>query len=83
MAMVYIKDPAYRSHFKVNLDDVPRGNGSLFSSWLTVGRDGFTRGMMDSLLRLGKAIPVSEAEWQHSGCQSACIRRGDPICRLL
>ena len=56
-------------------------NGALISCGLTVGRDGFTRRMMDELIRLGVAQPISKEAYNHSGCQSRCTLRGDDKCQ--
>lgn len=36
---------------------------------------------IDEWVKTGKAIVISYDEWNHSGCQSRCIKRGDNLCQ--
>ena len=56
-------------------------NGVLISIGLTVGRDGFTPKMWKAAQRRFHPKRMSLDAYQHSGCQSSCIRRGQTICR--
>lgn len=60
---------------------VEHDNGAIFSCGLTVGEDGLELSSLQALIRQGKAVEVSYDEWNHSGCQSSCIRRGAKECR--
>jgi hypothetical protein len=50
-------------------------NGHLFSIGLEIGKD-ISR---DRIVTL-KGERVSRDDWNHSGCQSSCTRRGDDRC---
>ncbi len=55
-------------------------NGATVSCGLAVGTD-LRQSQLDCLIRQGKAKEVSKEKWNHSGCQSSCILRGDNECR--
>lgn len=55
-------------------------NGALVSCGLTVGQDVSQRSI-DTLVKQGRATPVTEEQWKHSGCQSRCVLRGDDKCQ--
>jgi hypothetical protein len=55
-------------------------NGALRSCGLSVPED-LKESQLKALLRSGKAVEVSQEQWQHSSCQSRCILRGDAICQ--
>lgn len=55
-------------------------NFALVSCGLTVGKDGFTAGMLRAALKRFRYREMTETEWQHSGCVSACVLRGAPAC---
>lgn len=55
-------------------------NGAIISCGLRVGED-FSVSQLHSLMTHGKAREVSESEYDHSGCQSSCVMRGDKKCR--
>lgn len=55
-------------------------NGALISCGLTVGTD-IKESQLKNLISRGKAIQVTEDEYNHSGCQSRCVKRGDDICQ--
>ncbi len=55
-------------------------NGALISCGLTVPGD-IRETQLQALIRQGKAIEVSQEAWNHSGCQSECILRGNATCR--
>jgi len=56
-------------------------NGALVSCGLTVGESGFTIGMLNTLIKRGQAAEITREQWNHSGCQSSCILRGNSECR--
>jgi len=79
---VYIRDGARFFRAQVSPQwAIDHDNGALISCGLTVGEAGFTARMLDGLRRRGRATEVSEEEWKHSGCQSACVLRGARECR--
>lgn len=56
-------------------------NGALFSCGLTVNDNGvFTERSLNWLRSRGRLREISQDEWNHSGCQSYCTRRGDAKC---
>ena len=55
-------------------------NGAMISCGLTVGEKYFSAHAFKALEKAGKLIEVSKDEWNHSGCQSGCVRRGDAKC---
>lgn len=60
---------------------IKHDNGVLISCGLTVGENGFTLAMFKRLARNGQLTQVSQETWNHSGCQSGCVLRGDAECR--
>ena len=77
---VAVRDPDHNKFYLVRLTErqVKRlNNGALVSLGLTVGANGFTRKEFDRLPK----TEISYDEWNHSGCQSSCIRRGHSTCR--
>ena len=74
--IVYIRDPKAGKYYRYAADRafVQRyDNGALTSCGLTIG--------MDLLCVPEGATRVSREEYQHSGCQSTCILRGNRECR--
>jgi GH24 family phage-related lysozyme (muramidase) len=55
-------------------------NGALISCGLTTGRDRITSATVARMVKAGDAKAISFEEWNHSGCQSSCIRRGQSTC---
>ena len=55
-------------------------NYAMVSCGLTVGED-LTKQSFDWLMRRGRLTEITRDEWNHKGCQSACIKRGDKECR--
>lgn len=55
-------------------------NGALISCGLSVPDD-LRPSTLASWLKKGIAREISHDEWNHSGCQSYCKRRGDTECR--
>lgn len=55
-------------------------NGALISCGLAVGEN-LTRTSLNILIRQKRAYLISKEDYNHSGCQSRCIRRGDSICQ--
>lgn len=86
MFTVYAQDktkPGAPKYYRVRL--TPRqatrwNNGMLVSIGLIVGEFGFTASSLARLQRAGAAQEVTQDEWNHSGCQSSCIRRGNARC---
>ena len=56
-------------------------NGALISCGLTVGEYGFTERTLKGLIQRGQAVEIDHTTWNHSGCQSACVTRGDVKCQ--
>ena len=56
---------------------VRHDNYALVSIGLTVGHD-LSKRAFD---RVADKVEVSRDEWNHSGCQSACVMRGAKECR--
>jgi GH24 family phage-related lysozyme (muramidase) len=56
-------------------------NGAMVSCGLTVGRDGFRESTLARWIKAGTAREITREDWQHSSCQSSCIRRGATACR--
>lgn len=54
-------------------------NGALISCGLTVGED-LKHGTFQNWLRQGLLDEISQEKYNHSGCQSSCILRGDLKC---
>jgi len=55
-------------------------NGIMVSIGLIVGEYGFTKRSLARLIKAGQAKAVDFDEWNHSGCQSSCVRRGGVHC---
>lgn len=55
------------------------GNRYYFSCGLTVG-ESVSPASITALRRRGALTEISHDEWNHSGCQSGCTRRGDREC---
>lgn len=55
---------------------VEHDNGCAVSIGFEVGKEI----SMDQLRSLG-AVEVTKDEWNHSGCQSSCVKRGAKECR--
>lgn len=55
-------------------------NGALVSIGLTVPKD-LSRGAFQRALSKFKYVQLTEEEWNHSGCQSSCVKRGGKECR--
>ena len=55
-------------------------NYAMISLGLTVDKD-LSRRAFNALMKTGRVKDVSAEEYQHSGCQSSCIRRGAAQCR--
>ena len=55
-------------------------NYALISCGLTVGHD-LSPGSWSYCRRRFKVTEITHDEYNHSGCLSGCIRRGDPNCR--
>ena len=84
MIRITIADPERGKFYKMAV--TPRwaeghDNGALISCGLTIGRDGFTRRMFELAQYRFSHLEVTQDEYNHSGCQSSCVRRGDAICR--
>lgn len=84
MIRLTIKDPDNGKFYKMAV--TPRwaqahDNGALISCGLTIGQDGFTRRMFQLAQYRFSHLEITEQEYQHSGCQSSCILRGDSVCR--
>jgi len=60
---------------------IAHDNGALVSCGLTVGQDGFTPRMFAWLQSRDRLDPITKDEWNHSGCQSYCVKRGAKECR--
>jgi hypothetical protein len=58
-------------------------NGAVVSCGLSVGEPDSTvsEGSLAALIRMGKAKEISQERYNHSGCQSGCVLRGDKECR--
>jgi len=63
-------------------------NGALVSCGLTVGEKSSSTGKsylsesdLEHLQEEGRLKEIDHDEWNHSGCQSGCTRRGDRECR--
>jgi len=74
-------------HYRANISPAwaaKRDNGALISCGLTVGKDLPERDfrLLETLTSRGQAIlqEISHEEYNHSGCQSYCTRRGDDHC---
>ncbi len=78
---IYIRDGEAYYRAEVSLAWARRhDNGALVSCGLTVGKD-ISRRVMRGLVTRGQAIPVTRDQWNHSGCQSSCVLRGQADCR--
>ena len=55
-------------------------NGALYSCGLNVGET-VSEYEMETMLNRKVAIEITHDEWNHSSCQSSCVRRGDDACR--
>jgi len=55
-------------------------NGALVSCGLTVGDSSLSAAAFKTLEKAGALREISREDYNHSGCQSGCIRRGDPKC---
>lgn len=56
-------------------------NGAMISCGLTVGSGGLTKRQFNVMKGKYPCKEVTQDEWNHSGCQSSCKRRGDKECR--
>lgn len=79
-----MQDSANKRYYKINTDKLSDGllqrlgvHTDLMSIGLDVKRDSLAQDILDT----GRAVEVLHQEWNHSGCQSSCVLRGNPICR--
>ena len=80
---IYARDNDSQLHYKLTVTPEwarKHDNGALVSCGLTIPDDLSVRSLA-VLMRMGKAVIVPKAEWDHSGCQSRCIQRGDDKCQ--
>lgn len=79
--MIYILDQRRSRYYRAEVDREwveKHDNGHLISiGWNSDDNQAELR----RLLQEGKAVQVPKDEWNHSGCQSSCIRRGGKECR--
>lgn len=76
---VYIRDTERGRYYRADVS--PRwakrnNNGALISCGLSVPED-ISRRQLSAL----HVTQVSYDEWNHSGCQSRCVLRGDDRCQ--
>ena len=84
MVRLTIADPERHKYYKMAVSSAwadRHDNGCLISCGLTIGQHGFTRRMFQLALYRFSYVELTELEYQHSGCQSACILRGAATCR--
>ena len=84
MLRVTIRDKENRKFYKMAVSQAwaeKHDNGALISCGLTIGEHGFTRRMFQLAQYRFSHIELTEEQWNHSGCQSSCILRGNDICR--
>ena len=80
---VYISDKGHGLHYRADVSTQwarRHDNGALISCGLTVPDD-LSRASLRALIVKGRASTCTHDEWNHSSCQSACVRRGDAVCR--
>ncbi len=80
---ISVADPEHGRFYEISVTPQwaqRHDNGALVSCGLTIGQDGFTRRMFERL-PWHRVRTVSRDSYNHSGCQSSCIRRGDQACR--
>lgn len=83
MLRIRIADPAHSLYYRATVSPIwarRHDNGHMISCGLSCPDDLSTRSLQ-ALVRRGQAVPISHDEWNHSGCQSRCIRRGDALCQ--
>lgn len=93
MLSITIKDPIGPKYYRARVSYQwanRHDNGALISCGLTInepsawsGKVWLTRRAFNSLRArcINQVTEITEPEYQHSGCQSSCTRRGDAICR--
>lgn len=84
MLRLVIKDPEQGKYYRMAVSPAwaaRHDNGALISCGLTIGEHGFTRRMFQLAQYRFSHLEISAEEWNHSGCQSSCTRRGDQQCR--
>lgn len=87
MLTVSIKDPKEGKFYTatippsiLNNSMLFQDNGCLVSIGWTVGGDLSRRGL-EELNSRGYLKEIDRDTWNHSGCQSSCVRRGGKACR--
>lgn len=83
MLRLTIADPEKGKYYKMAVTPEwaqRHDNGRLISCGLTIGQDGFTRRMFQLAQYRFSHLEVTQDEYNHSGCQSSCIRRGNDKC---
>lgn len=80
---ITIKDPGNNKFYEASV--TPRwanryDNGAMVSCGLTVGQSRLTQRSLSTLRAQGRLKEISHDDWNHSSCQSGCIRRGAPKC---
>jgi hypothetical protein len=55
-------------------------NGALVSCGLSVP-ESLRPAQLRALIARKQAQEITREDWNHSGCQSRCVRRGDPTCQ--
>lgn len=80
---IYVSDKSAGRYFRARLTRrqyLRLDNGCMVSIGLIVGK-GLTRETVARWVRRGRAVEVSHDEWNHSSCQSACVKSGASACR--
>lgn len=81
MLTICVKDPKVDRYYRAYVSRafaVRHDNFALVSIGWTVNDD-LPRRAWNAVKR--DAVEISREEWNHSGCQSSCVRRGGSECR--
>ncbi len=84
MLRLTIADPDSGKYYKMAVSPAwaeKHDNGRLISCGLTIGQDGFTRRMFQLAQYRFSHLEITREQYNHSGCQSSCVLRGQAICR--
>lgn len=90
MLTISIRDTQHQKFYRATVTPTwanRHDNGALISCGLTIDEASYsgtvwlTRRAFARLQARGAVTEVTQDQWNHSGCQSSCIRRGAAECR--
>jgi hypothetical protein len=91
MLRITIKHPKRGKYYRATVTPEwanRHDNGALISCGLTVdepsawsGKVWLSSRAFNTLEKTGRVQEITHDQWNHSGCQSRCIMRGDAMCQ--